>query len=159
MQSCSQLVTTNKPTPRFLQARCPSYCPSDGVRALKGSHMHDTMSSWWPCDIQVIQMFRGCHPEDMPPHIYAVAQTAYRSLLATRRDQSVVLMGRSGSGKTTNARHVMQYYLVSAGCVNGAVTSKISSSLRCTLASGAVYCNRSCLFVCVCLCVFVCLLP
>jgi len=72
--------------------------------------------------LQVIQMFRGCRPEDMPPHIYAVAQTAYRNMLSTRRDQSVVLMGRSGSGKTTSARHVMQYYLVSAGCVSGTLT-------------------------------------
>ena len=62
----------------------------------------------------------------MPPHIYAVAQTAYRSLLATRRDQSIVLMGRSGSGKTANAHHLMQYYLVSAGCVSGALTGKIN---------------------------------
>jgi len=87
--------------------------------------MHVAVSSHGCAMLQVIQMFRGCRPEDMPPHIYAVAQTAYRSLLATRRDQSVVLMGRSGSGKTTNARHVMQYYLISAGCVSGALTGAI----------------------------------
>ena len=70
-------------------------------------------------------MFRGCRPEDMPPHIYAVAQTAYRNLLSSRHDQSIVLLGRSGSGKTTNARHLMQYYLVSAGCISVALTGEI----------------------------------
>ena len=63
-------------------------------------------------------MFKGCKPEDMPPHIYATAQIAYRNMLNTRKDQSIVFMGRSGSGKTTNARHVLHYYTVAAGSVN-----------------------------------------
>jgi len=29
---------TNKPTPSFLQARCPSCRPTNGVKALKGKH-------------------------------------------------------------------------------------------------------------------------
>ena len=35
-QSCNQIVTTNKPTPNFLQAGCPSCCPTNSVKALKG---------------------------------------------------------------------------------------------------------------------------
>ena len=64
---------------------------------------------------QVIQMFRGCKQEDMPPHIFASVQTAYRNMLATRMDQSIVFMGHSGSGKTVNAKHVM-HYLTAAAC-------------------------------------------
>ncbi|XP_037068511.1 unconventional myosin-XVIIIa-like, partial [Pollicipes pollicipes] len=63
---------------------------------------------------KVIQMFRGCKPEDMPPHIYCTAQTAYRALLGQRQDQSLVLLGRSGSGKTTNARHLLHYLVTAA---------------------------------------------
>jgi len=33
--SKSQIVTTNKPTPSILQARCPSCCPTNSVKALK----------------------------------------------------------------------------------------------------------------------------
>jgi len=69
-------------------------------------------------------MFRGCKPEDMPPHIYATAQMAYRNLLNTRLDQSIVFMGRSGSGKTTNLRHLLHYYMVAAGTVNNVLTGK-----------------------------------
>ena len=58
-------------------------------------------------------MFRGCRQEDMPPHIYSVGQAAYRDMVSTRRDQSVVFMGRSGSGKTTNFRHVLHYLALS----------------------------------------------
>ena len=36
--SSSQIVTTIKPTPRFLQAGCPSRHPNNSVRALKESH-------------------------------------------------------------------------------------------------------------------------
>ncbi|XP_043225298.1 unconventional myosin-XVIIIa-like isoform X2 [Amphibalanus amphitrite] len=63
---------------------------------------------------KVIQMFRGCKPDDMPPHIYSTAQTAYRALLSQRQDQSVVLLGRSGSGKTTNARHLINYLVTAS---------------------------------------------
>ena len=40
MQSSSQIVTINKPTPSFLQAGCPSCCPTNSVKALKGKISH-----------------------------------------------------------------------------------------------------------------------
>uniref|UniRef100_A0A8C4KIP0 Myosin motor domain-containing protein n=1 Tax=Dromaius novaehollandiae TaxID=8790 RepID=A0A8C4KIP0_DRONO len=52
---------------------------------------------------------------DMSPHIYAVAQAAYRSMLMSRQDQAVVLLGSSGSGKTTNCQHLVQYLATIAG--------------------------------------------
>ncbi|XP_028396450.1 unconventional myosin-XVIIIa-like [Dendronephthya gigantea] len=61
-------------------------------------------------DDKVIQMFRGCKQEDMPPHIYASAQTTYRNMLATNADQSLVLMGPSGSGKSINCAHLLHYF-------------------------------------------------
>ena len=71
---------------------------------------------------QVIQMFRGCKLEDMPPHIYAAAQTAYRSMQSTRMDQSIVFTGRSGGGKTWNVRHVLQYLTIVSGTHHNVVT-------------------------------------
>lgn len=76
-------------------------------------------------DYQVIQMFRGCRPEDMPPHVYATAQISYRNMLATRMDQSIIMMGRSGSGKTSNARHMLHYLTVAAGTVNNTLSGEI----------------------------------
>lgn len=64
---------------------------------------------------QVMHMFKGCRREDSAPHIYSVAQSAYRNLLTTRQDQSIVLMGKSGSGKTTNCQHLVQYLVSIAG--------------------------------------------
>ena len=40
MQSSSQIITTNKPTPSFLQTRCPSCRPTNSVKTLKGTKTH-----------------------------------------------------------------------------------------------------------------------
>uniref|UniRef100_A0A671X3A7 Myosin XVIIIA n=1 Tax=Sparus aurata TaxID=8175 RepID=A0A671X3A7_SPAAU len=64
---------------------------------------------------KVMHMFKGCRREDSAPHIYSVAQSAYRNLLTTRQDQSIVLLGKSGSGKTTNCQHLVQYLVSIAG--------------------------------------------
>ncbi|XP_071024010.1 unconventional myosin-XVIIIa-like isoform X4 [Oncorhynchus clarkii lewisi] len=64
---------------------------------------------------KVMHMFKGCRREDTAPHIYGVAQSAYRNLLTTRQDQSIVLLGKSGSGKTVNCQHLVQYLVTIAG--------------------------------------------
>lgn len=67
---------------------------------------------------KVVALFKGCKTDDMPPHIYSTAQSAYHNMLSTRKDQSLVFLGRSGSGKTTNFRHSVQYLLTAAGAIN-----------------------------------------
>nr|XP_022342432.1 unconventional myosin-XVIIIa-like isoform X8 [Crassostrea virginica] len=71
---------------------------------------------------KVIHVFKGCKQEDMPPHIYASGQMAYRDMLNSRRDQSVILMGRSGSGKSVNAKHILSYLTLAAGSINNILT-------------------------------------
>lgn len=72
---------------------------------------------------KVMHMFKGCRREDMAPHIYAVAQTAYRAMLMSRQDQSIVLLGSSGSGKTTSFQHLVQYLATIAGTSGNKVFS------------------------------------
>ncbi|XP_022279073.1 unconventional myosin-XVIIIa isoform X1 [Canis lupus baileyi] len=72
---------------------------------------------------KVMHMFKGCRREDMAPHIYAVAQTAYRAMLMSRQDQSVILLGSSGSGKTTSCQHLVQYLATIAGTSGNKVFS------------------------------------
>lgn len=67
---------------------------------------------------KVVSMFRGCKQEDMPPHIYSTSQSAYRSMLETRRDQSLIFLGRSGAGKTTSFKHALYYLVLAAGSTN-----------------------------------------
>ncbi|XP_055598007.1 unconventional myosin-XVIIIa isoform X6 [Uranotaenia lowii] len=79
---------------------------------------------------KVVSMFRGCKSEDMPPHVFSLAQTSYRAMLETRRDQSLIFMGRSGSGKTTSFKHALYYLALAAGSAN-----KILSAERVTAMS------------------------
>jgi len=72
---------------------------------------------------RVIDMFRGCRREDMPPHIFAAGQQAYRNMMVTRSDQSLILMGLSGSGKTFNARYLLRYLATIGQPDNGPVTN------------------------------------
>ncbi|XP_073524037.1 unconventional myosin-XVIIIa isoform X19 [Phyllobates terribilis] len=64
---------------------------------------------------KVMHMFKGCRREDTSPHVYGVAQAAYWNMLMTRQDQSIVLLGNSGSGKTTSCQHVIQYLATVSG--------------------------------------------
>ena len=74
--------------------------------------------------LQVIDMFRGCRRKDMPPHIFAMGQQAYRDMMITQQDQSLILMGLSGSGKTFNARHLLRYLTTIGQPDQGPVTSE-----------------------------------
>lgn len=76
---------------------------------------------------KVVALFKGCKSEDMPPHIYSMAQSCYHGMLSSRRDQSLLFLGRSGSGKTTNFRHCVQYLLTAAGCVTKLTIEKLSA--------------------------------
>ncbi len=82
--------------------------------------------------LQVKEMFRGCRREDMPPHIFAAGQQAYHRMLQSNTDQSLILMGLSGSGKTFNARYLLQYLSTIGQIENGPVTCKLATITCCT---------------------------
>ena len=45
-------------------------------------------------------LYQGKYPMENPPHIFALADEAYRQLYRTKRDQVVIISGESGAGKT-----------------------------------------------------------
>ncbi|VVC95312.1 unnamed protein product [Leptidea sinapis] len=57
----------------------------------------------------VAAMFRGCRMDDMPPHVFAAAQSAHKCMLSSRKDRAIVFLGRSGSGKTSAMRQCVWY--------------------------------------------------
>ncbi|CAE7648021.1 XI-2, partial [Symbiodinium necroappetens] len=62
--------------------------------------------------------YRGKHIGALPPHPYAIADTAYRALVRERRNQGFVISGESGAGKTETAKIVMEYLGFVSGSSN-----------------------------------------
>ncbi|NWR72182.1 MYH9 protein, partial [Centropus unirufus] len=53
---------------------------------------------------EIVEMYKGKKRHEMPPHIYAITDTAYRSMM-----QDFLYRGESGAGKTENTKKVIQY--------------------------------------------------
>ncbi|XP_075883469.1 unconventional myosin-Vc [Nelusetta ayraudi] len=69
----------------------------------------------------IIHAYSGQNMGDMDPHIFAVAEEAYKQMARNHRNQSIIVSGESGAGKTVSARYAMRYF---------AVVSKSGSTTR-----------------------------
>ncbi|XP_067162966.1 unconventional myosin-XVIIIb [Apteryx mantelli] len=78
------------------------------------------------------------------PHVCAVAQRAYRSLLLRRQDQALLALGRAGAGKTSCCRSALEYLAAAAGSVDSAVSvEKIQAMFTVLGAFGSVTTSHS----------------
>ncbi|KAG7281019.1 hypothetical protein CRUP_016651 [Coryphaenoides rupestris] len=60
----------------------------------------------------VIHAYSGQNMGDMDPHIFAVAEEAYKQMARNHKNQSIIVSGESGAGKTVSARYAMRYFAV-----------------------------------------------
>ncbi|KAL7673070.1 hypothetical protein ACOME3_007940 [Neoechinorhynchus agilis] len=58
----------------------------------------------------VMTAYREAARSSRPPHIYAVTDNTYTSMLREKENQSILITGESGSGKTENTKKVIQYF-------------------------------------------------
>lgn len=67
-----------------------------------------------------IKMYKNnCDEVTLKPHIFGTAQLAFENLINEKRDQSILVTGESGAGKTENTKKVIQYILsVATGDLN-----------------------------------------
>ncbi|XP_010765413.1 myosin-7 [Notothenia coriiceps] len=69
-------------------------------------------------DQAVVNAYRGKKRSEAPPHIYSISDNAYQNMLSDRENQSVLITGESGAGKTVNTKRVIQYF-ASIAAVSG----------------------------------------
>ncbi|XP_029466747.1 myosin-4-like [Rhinatrema bivittatum] len=66
---------------------------------------------WLPVyNPEVVAGYRGKKRQEAPPHIFSISDNAYQFMLTDRENQSVLITGESGAGKTVNTKRVIQYF-------------------------------------------------
>jgi len=67
----------------------------------------------------IVELYRGKRRNEISPHVYAISDGAYRSMLTDKMNQSILITGESGAGKTENTKKVIQYMAAVAGRSGG----------------------------------------
>ncbi|QPG76977.1 hypothetical protein FOA43_004371 [Brettanomyces nanus] len=57
-----------------------------------------------------IQRYAFKHRGEEEPHLFAIAEEAYRCMINEKQNQSIVVSGESGAGKTVSAKYIMRYF-------------------------------------------------
>ncbi|XP_035297121.1 myosin-2 isoform X3 [Cricetulus griseus] len=66
---------------------------------------------WLPVyNPEVVGAYRGQKRQEAPPHIFSISDNAYQFMLTDRENQSILITGESGAGKTVNTKRVIQYF-------------------------------------------------
>ncbi|XP_027696656.1 unconventional myosin-Vc isoform X1 [Vombatus ursinus] len=92
----------------------------------------------------IIHAYSGQNMGDMDPHIFAVAEEAYKQMARNNKNQSIIVSGESGAGKTVSARYAMRYFAtVSKSSGNAHVEDKVLASNPITEAVGNAKTTRN----------------
>ncbi|KAK2723178.1 myosin-IIIb-like isoform X3 [Artemia franciscana] len=71
------------------------------------------------------KLYRSRGKMDHPPHIFAVADTAYHTMLHLKMNQSIIVSGESGSGKTESANFLLRQLVYLGKAPNRTIEEKI----------------------------------
>jgi myosin heavy subunit len=61
---------------------------------------------------RVVRMYIGKRRNEVPPHLFAISDGAYQQMMTNSKDQSMLITGESGAGKTENTKKVITYFAI-----------------------------------------------
>ncbi|KAM6049695.1 myosin-3-like [Theristicus caerulescens] len=95
---------------------------------------------WLPVyNPEVVLAYRGKKRQEAPPHIFSISDNAYQFMLTDRENQSILITGESGAGKTVNTKRVIQYFATIAA--SGDLAKKKESWMKGTLEDQIISAN------------------
>ncbi|XP_074168162.1 myosin-2 isoform X1 [Sminthopsis crassicaudata] len=95
---------------------------------------------WLPVyNPEVVAAYRGKKRQEAPPHIFSISDNAYQFMLTDRENQSILITGESGAGKTVNTKRVIQYFATIA--VTGEKKKEESGKMQGTLEDQIISAN------------------
>lgn len=75
---------------------------------------------------KTIKSYQGKSLGTMPPHVFAIADKAFRDMKVLKSSQSVIVSGESGAGKTESTKYILKYLCDNFGTsAGGALEQKI----------------------------------
>merc|ERR1712083_1260870 len=75
---------------------------------------------------RVCKIYLGKRRNEVPPHLWAIAECAYRNMLQNTKDNAMLITGESGAGKTENTKKVITYLAMVATGSGKKVEKKVS---------------------------------
>ncbi|XP_070074733.1 myosin heavy chain, muscle isoform X15 [Drosophila takahashii] len=76
------------------------------------------------------KMYRGKRRNEVPPHIFAISDGAYVDMLTNHVNQSMLITGESGAGKTENTKKVIAYFATVGASKKTEESAKSKGSLE-----------------------------
>jgi myosin heavy chain 6/7 len=73
---------------------------------------------------RVCKIYLGKRRNEVPPHLWAIAEGAYRNMLTNKKDNAMLITGESGAGKTENTKKVITYLAMVATGAGGKKSEK-----------------------------------
>jgi len=68
---------------------------------------------------RVCKIYLGKRRNEAPPHLWAIAEGAYRNMLSSKKNNAMLITGESGAGKTENTKKVITYLAMVATGAGG----------------------------------------
>ncbi|BFZ10301.1 hypothetical protein BsWGS_13340 [Bradybaena similaris] len=78
--------------------------------------------------VNTIKKYQGKSLGTLPPHVYAIADKAYRDMKVVKISQSIIVSGESGAGKTESTKHILKYLTECWGTRAGPIEQRILES-------------------------------